>query len=224
MSSMYRRTGATTPDQSPQRTLLYIAFCLLALYAGLAVLAAGNDRVTWDAQVLRWFQGREWSVLEVLAHATNKVFAGAWISVMTVALFAFCVVRHWQAEATAVATVGVIRLANAGMKWVFDSPRPDEQFVRSESSHSGLGFPSGHTSGAMLFCGVVAWIAWRRIESPVGRIAVVGACALAVLTTGFGRMWVGAHWPSDVLGGLLWAGAALLILLHRLPDWIRFRG
>ncbi len=223
MSTMDRRTRATTSDQSQQRTLLYLAFCLLALYAGLAILAAGNDRVTWDAQVLRWFQGRDWSLMESLAHATNQIFAGAWLSVMTVAVFAYCVFRHWQAEASAIAIVGVIRLANAAMKWVFDSPRPDEQFMRDTDSHSGLGFPSGHTSGAMLFCGVVAWIAWRRIESPIGRIAAVAACAIAVVATGFGRMWVGAHWPSDVLGGLLWASAALLILLNRVPDWIRFR-
>jgi undecaprenyl-diphosphatase len=203
--------------------LLYIGFCLLALYAGLAILAAGNDRVTWDVQVLRWFQGRDWTVLEELAHATNQIFAGAWLSLMIVALFAFCVFRRWQAEATAVAIVGVVRLANAAMKWVFDSPRPDEQFVRDTDSHSGLGFPSGHTSGAVLFCGVVAWIACRRIQSPAWRIVAVSACALTVLVTGFGRMWVGAHWPSDVLGGLLWASAVLLILLDRVPDLIRFR-
>ncbi len=40
------------------------------------------------------------------------------------------------------------------------------------------------------------------------------ACLALILLTGYGRILVGAHWPSDVLGGYLWGGLLLLLALR----------
>src|SRR3546814_4413138 len=74
---------------------------------------------------------------------------------------------------------------------VFAAPRPDLlphlDLVRS------YGFPSGHAAGNMIFFGALAMLAGRR-SGYVGM-------GLAIALIGISRVWLGVHWPSDVLAG-----------------------
>ncbi|MER6111276.1 phosphatase PAP2 family protein [Streptomyces hirsutus] len=80
-------------------------------------------------------------------------------------------------------------------------------------------FPSGHAMTAALTCGLLLWLLLRH---GVGRALWGWAVALAVLSvTGVGltRVWLGVHWPTDVLGGwllgLLTAAVAVRVHGHR---------
>ena len=71
-------------------------------------------------------------------------------------------------------------------------------------------FPSGHATTAALVCGALLWLLLLRV--PVRSLWFVAACAVAfvsVVGVGFTRVYLGVHWPSDVLGGWLLAAAVL---------------
>jgi undecaprenyl-diphosphatase len=79
-----------------------------------------------------------------------------------------------------------------------------------EAAHtSGYSFPSGHSMAAFIAYGMLAYILVRLIPHRRSRQAVAGALATLVLLVGFSRMFLGAHWLSDVVGGFA-AGACWL--------------
>ncbi len=89
------------------------------------------------------------------------------------------------------ATVIAGMLLNVALKQVFAAPRPD-LLPHLDIVHT-YSFPSGHAAGNMIFFGAVAMLALRRS-------AYAGAAVIIALI-GFSRIWLGVHWPSDVLAG-----------------------
>lgn len=84
------------------------------------------------------------------------------------------------------------------IKRIVNKPRP---------SLHGYGFPSGHVFGVTVFVVMALYLLWL-FEAP-GRVQWAARLAgiAFVLTVGYSRVYLGAHWPSDVVGGLL-AGVA----------------
>lgn len=88
----------------------------------------------------------------------------------------------------------------------------------------GLSFPSGHSSGALVAYGMLAWIVLHvRPQWPLGwRVAVLTLSALAIAAVGYSRMGLQVHYVSDVLGGWL-SGSVWLILSMGLVRWLERR-
>lgn len=101
----------------------------------------------------------------------------------------------WRGGRAAALWLGLVVLGgmafNSGLKQVFAAPRPD-LLPHLDIVHS-YSFPSGHSAGAMVLCGALAMLArWRP---------AFGIAGFAVILIGVSRVWLGVHWPSDVLAG-----------------------
>jgi undecaprenyl-diphosphatase len=117
----------------------------------------------------------------------------------------------------AVVLVGAILLAwftKDAAKALFGRARPDlvphEVFVQSAS------FPSGHTTVGTALCLTLAVLASSYGLSGRGRALIYGVGILLAALIGFSRVYLGVHWPSDVLAGwclgAIWAAAAWVAL------------
>ncbi|KAE8126541.1 MULTISPECIES: phosphatase PAP2 family protein [Bifidobacterium] len=73
-------------------------------------------------------------------------------------------------------------------------------------------FPSGHTSGSTIAYGLLAYLAWHLLPQPYSTIAVVLLLFLIALI-GISRIYLGAHFPSDVIAGWLLGAVALCIVI-----------
>ena len=111
------------------------------------------------------------------------------------ALLAACCVALWRmARARALwllCTVVGGTLLNLAAKQIFAAPRPD-LLPHLDLVHS-YSFPSGHAAGNMIFFGALAILGGRR--------SVYVLMAMAIALIGISRVWLGVHWPSDVLAG-----------------------
>ncbi|HXM80002.1 MAG TPA: phosphatase PAP2 family protein [Thermoanaerobaculia bacterium] len=87
------------------------------------------------------------------------------------------------------------------VKWAFRRRRPDLwPALETEDSHS---FPSTHTATATAFFGAAGAIVFHLTGNPVARSAALLLCGALAAAVGFSRVYLGAHWLSDVVGGLL---------------------
>jgi undecaprenyl-diphosphatase len=80
-------------------------------------------------------------------------------------------------------------------------------------------FPSGHVALMLSVYGLLAWLWIRASRSPAERTLVVILLAVLLLTVGWARVRLGAHWPSDVLAGyvigLAWLSTVITSLRRR---------
>ena len=200
-------------DRLPIPRLSAILF-LLAASGLLSAVAAGNGVVPGDVAVARFVQRAPDPVADALAAFAYWVAVGPVIAGLAIALGGGLLARGRPAAAALLLAAALVRTLNPSLKDLFDSPRPTPDVVRVTEQARGLGFPSGHAMGAMLLFGSVVALTYAGIGPPGARRLVRIAAVLVIAVAGFGRISTGAHWPSDVLGGFMWGGTALLLLLR----------
>jgi undecaprenyl-diphosphatase len=67
----------------------------------------------------------------------------------------------------------------------------------------GFSFPSGHTFAATVFFGFLAYILAKKFQNKNAKLSVWLFFSLLILTIGFSRVYLGVHWPTDVLGSFV---------------------
>ena len=129
--------------------------------------------------------------------------------------------RYGAALFLTVASLGSLVLQGT-MKLFFARPRPQLPWAQVLPDYS---FPSGHTMNAVIFYGALALILWSVFGRRIGLVALVTSAALA-LGVGVSRIYLGYHYLTDVVGGLL-AGIAWLLVVgaafRARPTWRRWR-
>ncbi len=133
------------------------------------------------------------------------------------AFFMIVALMFWTVSKALAIRVGVLvvlsAFANSALKDAFHLPRPSPDDVRViyAETAGGYGFPSGHAQAATVFWGYLARTMRRR--------SFAVAAAVVVLLIGLSRVYLGVHFPADVIGGFAF-GAAILAAYVAALDWL----
>jgi undecaprenyl-diphosphatase len=202
-----------------RRDLPIVALWLLGwlAFAALATLAASFSRFPADLWLAHRLQEIDAVVLVRAMDWAENMADQPWVVAVwlgaVVALLALA--RRWEALLLLVIAAG--RLLNFGFKELVERPRPSPELVRVSDDPSGFAFPSGHVAGAVIVYGLLLYLATVLIPNRLLRLVAQAACLYVIAFTALERVYVGAHWPSDVLGALLLGGllVAAFIWVHR---------
>ena len=140
---------------------------------------------------------------------------------------------HWlsgerRAAVILVALVIVLPVAQASIKELVDRPRPAEAGIEQRAAATSPSFPAGHVMSPTVVYGWAMAMALRHRPSLDGSPARLRALVLAGLllgllgVSGLVNVYLGVHWPTDVLGGYLW-GLVLLLPALGLHDALSLR-
>jgi undecaprenyl-diphosphatase len=92
---------------------------------------------------------------------------------------------------------------NQLLKVLFHRARPDVHRLIAET---GFSFPSGHTMSACALYGAIVFLFWRHGATRFRRGLLLAFGALMIAGIGFSRIYLGVHYPSDVLGAMMAGG------------------
>jgi undecaprenyl-diphosphatase len=98
----------------------------------------------------------------------------------------------------------------SSLKLVFHRARPD---LHRLIEIGGYSFPSGHATNAFALYGILTFLLWRHISPQSGRILLIFISALMILMIGISRIYLGVHYPSDVIAGYFISGFWLMMAI-----------
>lgn len=121
------------------------------------------------------------------------------VSASLVMLVVLLGLRLYQPGLVFVADLVTVAIANDTLKSWVARERP----VGVDMSELGYAFPSGHALVCTAVFGLFAWILAHYVRRPVYRLLIAGGFSLFILLIAYSRLYLGVHYPSDVLAGLV---------------------
>ena len=184
--------------------LAIVALAALAFLVHAGAGLTGVDLAISDALIEGRTPAMDWIVVlaTLFGDGTALTLIGAAI-IVSLALR-----RAWQPAAICaaafVSTPFIVKL----IKLIVERVRPTADLYAGVESFS---FPSGHMTNSMVIYGALAIFAAHALTGVWKRVAVGGLVGLVVLI-GVSRVYLGAHWPSDVIGAALMASIMLFLI------------
>ena len=174
-------------------------------------MAASFDTFPGDEDALKRFQSlrRPWLDEAAVVSSSLATHLVAIVSIVSLSL-AFWIV-HRRADAAAVLLVFIPEGLNLALKEIVGRPRPEYSLL--ESAPGNLAFPSGHALHAFLLLGLLIFIVEELVRPLWLRRGIQGLMVFMILACGASRIYLGVHWPSDILGGYLLGGISIVLLL-----------
>ncbi len=190
---------------------------LLGSTALLAVYGAVVADAAWEVGVTHWVQSTSPDALHQIARFMTVIGRSPISTIIPVVAIAAMWVWGQRHLSIFLAAAALARILSVALKELVDRPRPSASVVDVTYQLGGHSFPSGHALGATLFYGFLIYCAELSISYKPVRRLVQGSLAIVIVLMGYSRVELGAHWPTDVLGGY---AIGLLVLsamvwLHR---------
>ncbi|GAB2852242.1 phosphatase PAP2 family protein [Streptomyces deserti] len=220
---MHTQTVESPPRPSTHRTVARSAGILALCSTLLLALVAAQWRplISLDGDVSR--TTHRWAVDEPGLTRTCRILTDwvwdPWTMRLLCAAVAVWLAWRYAARWTAlwlVVTCALGTLVQQTLKAAVGRSRP--VFPDPVDSAHYAAFPSGHAMTATVVCGLLLWLLHRHgVTRALWRTAVA-LTVISVVGVGLTRVWLGVHWPTDVVGGWLLGAlvVALAVWVHRL--------
>ncbi|MGW3988836.1 phosphatase PAP2 family protein [Streptomyces sp. NPDC004830] len=217
-------SSVDSPPRPEHRVTATLAGALAVCSALLLTLVAArwSPLVTADGDIAatthRWAV-EEGGLTQACRILTDWVWDPWTMRLLCAAVVVALVVRfaaRWTAVWLAVA-VAFGTLLQQGVKAAVDRPRP--VWPDPVDSAHYAAFPSGHAMTATVVCGLLLWLLHRHgVTRAVWRTALAVA-VVSVVGVGLTRIWLGVHWPSDVMGGWLLGATVVALAVWAHTRW-----
>lgn len=202
---------------------LYISLLSAIGFSVIAILVSDKKIAQFDSVITSFVQGLESPAITSIMKFFTFIGGGFPVAIVSIVvlLVLYKILHHRRELILFIWVVIGTGLLNEALKLIFHRTRPTLHRIVNAN---GFSFPSGHSMIAFSLYGILAFLLWRHISTPYGRGILIVFSSAMILMIGISRIYLGVHYPSDVLGGFLASGfwVAVSIWFYQRFQEIRF--
>jgi len=210
--------GSSPRSATASAVWVFLTLGLVIAFAGvLEDIVTGDPLVRADVALNSLVQGFRSPIgdrIMIVITSMGDMTVVLWASVVLLA--GLLLFRAWRRAGMVLLVLAATAVFVPLLKWTLHKPRPIDIY----SGVDAFSFPSGHAAFAAVLWGLIAVIGSSGLSRNARAVVWATAFTLSMLI-GLSRIYLSAHWPSDVIGGLLfgWAMAAVFGLFwERIQD------
>ncbi|MEO7312283.1 MAG: phosphatase PAP2 family protein [Chitinophagaceae bacterium] len=199
-----------------KNVLQYLIIFMALAFLLLVLLISLRPSLAFDLRFSREVQEHNSAFLDSLMKGIS------WFGYMPVPLIlvggsaVFFYLFRYKREAVFILLTLLSGLVSTLLKLLVNRPRPEASLVRILGENAQQSFPSGHVMFYVVFFGFLSFLAYRLKNMPMTlRAGIIFLSCFLVITVSVSRIYLGAHWFTDILGGYL-AGFICLYLLCKM--------
>jgi undecaprenyl-diphosphatase len=191
---------------------LIISVLSLFVFSFIAFIISAKEITQFDSTVISFVQGFENPGLTMIMKIFSIIGDTTAVIVLSlvVLLFLYFVLKHRTELVLFVAAIIGSAVLNLILKYFFQRTRPD---IHRLVEIAGYSFPSGHAMNACTVYTIISFLLWHNIQNRTGRIILIVISAIMIISIGLSRIYLGVHYPSDVIGGYFASGFWLAIAI-----------
>ncbi|WP_264738234.1 phosphatase PAP2 family protein [Cytobacillus firmus] len=199
------------------KNIIYLALAaaiiggFLLLFIEIVDELKENELIRFDEAVIQYVQAfispRLTEYMSVITFLGSVKWLAFSVLMAAVLLFLF---KKSSLAWFMVLSSGLGALFNLLLKWIFKRERPD---IRPLIEEQGFSFPSGHSMGSFIFYGSLAYMIIHLAKRKRWKTAWTVMLGCFIIMIGLSRIYLGVHFPSDVIAGFAAGGAWLTIMI-----------
>lgn len=198
---------------------IYLFLSALAIFALIAYFVATREVLSFDTLIRQSIYGiRNDTLTSIMIFIT---YLGNWQTVTLLCLVALIYPKTRNCYGLSMSLSAIFSsITYKFLKTIFARSRPDT--ILHLIHQGGYSFPSGHSMTGFVFYGMLIWLCRKNIKNKTLVNTVTVVLSFLIFLIGFSRIYLGVHYPTDVLAGWV-LGVALLTFLTSIEKYIRSR-
>lgn len=187
------------------------AFCIIG-FSLISLLISDHKIISFDQLVIAKIQGLETPLLTNVMKFLTFIGSTPFVIVLSLCLifFLYKVLNHRIELILFIGALAGTAILNDILKHIFRRTRP---CLHRLIEATGYSFPSGHAMSAFTVYVILSFLFWRHIPSKWGRGLLILFSIVMILGIGISRIYLGVHYPSDIIGGYLASGFWLAVAI-----------
>ncbi|MDM5452332.1 phosphatase PAP2 family protein [Peribacillus simplex] len=189
-----------------QLTIAFIVSVLSLIgFSFIAFTISANEYLKFDEVVIALVQGLESPLLTSIMKFFTYIGSTSALIILSlfILFFLYKVLKHRLELILFSAVIIGSPLLNFMVKLFFRRARPD---LHRLIEIGGYSFPSGHAMNAFSLYSILTFLLWRHITAKWARVLLILFSMTMILSIGISRIYLGVHYPSDIIAGYLAGG------------------
>lgn len=186
------------------------------LFITITILMITNNIKVFDDTIYNYIFSLRNDSLDIIFKTITKFCNTITVIIFVIILVIFLERKSmWKLLITVVSTV----LVNQLLKHTIRRIRPDHLRLIEER---GFSFPSGHSMTSIALYGILIYLVYKYIKNKILKIILITLLTLLILGIGISRIYLGVHYPSDVLAGFFLSSSIIILVVTIIDN--HFRG